>query len=265
MYRLGWFTTGRGEGSRSLLTAMQTAITSGEITAGIAFIFLSREPGEAEGSDQFIKLAQGYDIPLVCKSYRRYRQVHGGGDKPANGALPQWRLDYDREIMAALAPFSVDLSVLAGYMLIAGAELCRRYDLLNLHPAAPDGPKGTWQEVIHELINAKAAQSGVMMHLATPELDRGPVVSYCRYPIQHDDFTGLWGGHQRRNSTESPLFKAIRRAGMVRELPLVVASVKAFTEGRVRITADKQVVDSDGKPIAGYDLTAEIEAKVAGL
>jgi phosphoribosylglycinamide formyltransferase 1 len=265
MYRLGWFTTGRGEGSRSLLTAMQTAITSGEVAAKIAFIFLSREPGEAEGSDQFIKLAQSYDIPLVCKSYRRYRDIHGGNDNTLDGTLPQWRLDYDREVMAELEPFTVDLSVLAGYMLIVGAEMCRRYDLLNLHPAAPDGPKGTWQEVIHELINAKAAQSGIMMHLATPELDRGPVVSYCRYPIQNDDFTDLWGGHQLCNSVESSLFKAIRRAGMVRELPLVVASVKAFTEGRVRITADKQVVDSDGKLIAGYDLTAEIEAKVAEL
>jgi phosphoribosylglycinamide formyltransferase 1 len=134
-----------------------------------------------------------------------------------------------------------------------------------MEPAAPDGPKGTWQEVIHDLIAAKTEQSGVMMHLATPELDRGPVVSYCRYPIRNDDFTGLWGGHQLCNSTESPLFKAIRRAGMVRELPLVVASVKAFSEGRVRITADKRVVDSDGQPIAGYDLTSEIEAKVSGL
>jgi phosphoribosylglycinamide formyltransferase 1 len=264
MYRLGWFTTGRGEGSRNLLTAMQTAIASGEVAAKIAFIFLSREPGEAEGSDRFIKLAQSYDIPLICKSSRRYQDIHGGDNIP-DGTLPQWRLDYDRKVMAELEPFTVDICVLAGYMLIVGAEMCRRYDLLNLHPAAPDGPKGTWQEVIHDLIAAKAEQSGVMMHLATPELDRGPVVSYCRYPIQNDDFTGLWGGHQLCNSVESPLFKAIRRAGMVRELPLVVASVKAFSEGRVRITADKRVVDSDGKPITGYDLTSEIEAKVSGL
>jgi phosphoribosylglycinamide formyltransferase 1 len=265
MYRLGWFTTGRGEGSRSLLTTMQNAITAGEVAAEISFIFLNRDPGEAEGSDQFIKLAQSFDIPLVCKSYRRYQDIHGDDNNTPDGTLPPWRLDYDHEVMTALEPFTVDLSVLAGYMLIVGEEMCLRYDLLNLHPAAPDGPKGTWQKVIHDLITAKAKQSGVMMHLATPELDRGPVVSYCRYPINGGDFTGLWDKYQPDTSVDSPLFKAIRQAGMVRELPLVVASVKAFSEGRVSITADKQVVDSSGDVIAGYDLTAEIEAKVKGL
>ncbi len=75
------------------------------------------------------------------------------------------------------------LSVLAGYMLITGKEMCQRYDMINLHPAAPGGPAGTWQEVIWQLIKNHTTESGVMMHLVTPELDKGPVVSYCTFPI----------------------------------------------------------------------------------
>jgi phosphoribosylglycinamide formyltransferase-1 len=46
--------------------------------------------------------------------------------------------------------------------------------MINLHPAAPGGPTGTWQEVIWQLIEGRAVETGVMMHLVTPELDRGP-------------------------------------------------------------------------------------------
>ena len=61
-----------------------------------------------------------------------------------------------------------------------------------------------------------------------------------------------------KQGEDNPLFKLIREHGVVREFPLVVSTVKAFSEGKIRITADKQVVDAEGKPIKGYDLTAEI-------
>ena len=58
--------------------------------------------------------------------------------------------------MNRLQGFHPDLCVLAGYMLIVGEEMCQRYNMINLHPAAPGGPTGTWQEVIWQLIDSKA-------------------------------------------------------------------------------------------------------------
>jgi len=46
--------------------------------------------------------------------------------------------------------------LLAGYMLVVGDVMCKKFDMINLHPAAPDGPAGTWQEVIWQLIKEKA-------------------------------------------------------------------------------------------------------------
>ena len=72
MYSLGWFSTGRGPGSRNLLTVMQDSIQRGEIKADIRFVFTSREPGEAAGSDLFIELVRSYHLPLVCFSSRKF-------------------------------------------------------------------------------------------------------------------------------------------------------------------------------------------------
>ncbi len=58
--------------------------------------------------------------------------------------------------MALLEPFALDVLVLAGYMLIVSPAMCARYAMLNLHPALPGGPTGTWQEVIWALLERQA-------------------------------------------------------------------------------------------------------------
>ena len=103
-----------------------------------------------------------------------------------------------------------------------------------------------------------------MMHLVTPKLDEGPAVTYCTFPIRGEPFDRYWqewermpsASAQSRGETDS-LFKLIRRYGLAREFPLIISTLKAFSQGKVRIKAGK-VVDSDGKLIAAYDLTEEI-------
>jgi len=197
--------------------------------------------------------------------------VSGSSGGPGE-VWPSWRLGYDREVMARLQDFKPDLCVLAGYMLIVGPEMCQKYDMVNLHPAAPGGPAGTWREVIWELIETGAEATGAMMHLITPELDKGPVVAYCTFPIRGGLFTRHWSEIKGKSvaqlkqeqGEENPLFQLIRQHGVVRELPLVITTIQSFSLGRVKITADKQVIDAQGKLIKGYDLTAEINEKVSG-
>lgn len=267
-YRLGWFSTARGGGSRALLKTAQESIQRGEIKAEIAFVFCSREPGESEETDIFIEQVKKYNIPLVCFSYQKFKAKYGSRVKV--GTIPPWRLDYDREVIKRLDSFHPDLCVLAGYMLVVGPEMCRKFDMINLHPAAPAGPKGTWQEVIWKLIDDRAEETGVMMHLVTPELDRGAVVAYCTFPIKGEPFDKLWHKLAKlpKDSPEwctarEALFSLIRQHGLAREFPLVVTAIKSFSEGKVKVTPDKQVIDVQGKPIMGYNLTEEIDRQVA--
>jgi phosphoribosylglycinamide formyltransferase-1 len=262
MYQLGWFSTGRDKAARDLLTVVQRSIALGEIRAEIAFVFSNREPGESKESDLFLKLVKSYGIPLVCFSYRKF--------KASRGLIS--RLDYDRRVMAKLEGFHADLCVLAGYMLIVGEEMCRRYNMINLHPAAPGGPKGTWQEVIWQLIDNQAEETGVMMHLVTPELDEGPPVAYCTFPIRGKPFNKYWqeiAGQpaaeiKQRQGENNRLFKLIRKHGLAREFPLIISTLKAFSQGKIRIEKGK-VVDADGRPIKGYNLTDEIDKQLEGV
>ncbi len=269
MYKLGWFSTGRDKAARDLLAAVNSSISGGEIKAEIAFVFCNREPGESEESDLFLKLVEDYHIPLACFSYHKFKA--GKGVLTSHeGALPLWRSEYDREVMNRLPGFHPDLCVLAGYMLIVSQEMCQRYNMINLHPAAPGGPKGTWQEVIWQLIGSKAQETGVMMHLVTPELDMGPPAAYCTFPIRGEPFDKYWleleklpSNNQKRHNEENPLFKLIRKHGLAREFPLIISTLKAFSQGKIKITADKKLVDSEGKPTNGYNLTEEINEQVA--
>ena len=270
MYQLGWFSTGRDKAARDLLEAVISSIKRGEIEAEMAFVFSSREPGESKESDLFLRLVEDEHIPLVCFSYQRFKARIGIPITGQAETLPLWRLDYDSEVMNRLQEFHPDLCVLTGYMLIVGKEMCQRYNMINLHPAAPGGPTGTWQEVVWQLIDNRAQETGVMMHLVTPELDKGPPVTYCTFPIRGEPFDKYWQEIEKhslkeikqRQGENNPLFRLIRQQGLTREFPLLVSTLEAFSQGKVKITADKKIVDADGRPINGYNLTDEINKLV---
>ena len=266
MYRIGWLSTGRDKAASDLLQVVNSNIKLGKIKAEFAFVFCNREPGESKESDLFLKLVEDYKIPLVYFSYHKFRAGKGVSIIDQGESLPTWRLEYDREVMNRLQDFHPDLCVLAGYMLIMGEEMCRRYNMINLHPAVPGGPIGSWQEVIWQLIDNKAGETGAMMHLVTPELDKGPPVTYCTFPIKGKLFDRYWEEIKglsvieikKKQGESNTLFKLIRQYGLVREFPLIVSTLKAFSQGRIKIMADK-VVNAEGKPINGYNLTDEID------
>jgi phosphoribosylglycinamide formyltransferase-1 len=208
-------------------------------------------------------------IPLVTLSSRDFRKHVGGEVARKDEPLPAWRKDYDREVMRLLDPYPFDIGMLAGFMLIFGEEAAAKWDLLNLHPALPGGPTGMWQDVIWQLIAESEERAGVMIHLATPDLDQGPVVTYCTYQIRGGTFDAAWHELEilsfeeaRAKGENSRLFRAIRWAGIAREVPLVVETLRAFADGRIRIE-NKRVVDANGGAISGCDLTDEIEAIVS--
>jgi len=247
MLNVGWFSTGRDEAARQLLKAVQDKIYSCDINGEISFVFSNREPGETKESDLFFELVRSYNIPLVCLSHKRFRT----GREENN-----WRIKYDREVNNKIESFAPDLCILAGYMLIVSEELCHKYDMINLHPAPPGGPTGSWQEVIWTLIQNKAETAGAMMHLVTPELDRGPVISYCLFSIKDEPFTRYW---QRDN--KAMLFRLIRQYELAREFPLIILTLQALSRGVVGIK-DRGVIDEQGNFISGYDLSDKVDEGV---
>jgi phosphoribosylglycinamide formyltransferase-1 len=248
-FRFGWFSTGRDLAARQLLQAARERMQDGFIKGEMAFVFCDRERGEAEQSDLFLDLVKDLGLEVITLSSRRFLPELRQHDRE------QWRTQYHQEIMERIVPRKQDVIVLAGYMLIVSPEMCRRYSLINLHPALPGGPTGAWEEVIEELILGRAETTGAMMHLVTPDLDRGPVISYYAFSIQGGTFAPLWGGGR---DERGPLFWLIRQEGVRREIPLLILTLQALAEGRIRIE-DKKVLNSTGNEIEGLSLTWEVE------
>ncbi len=272
-YRIGWFSTGRDKAARDLLTAIYEAIRKDEIKAGLSFVFCNRVFGESEESDIFLRMVEDYGINLISCSSKAFRPGIRKKGRRDPEALVKWRTEYHDEVERTLAGYAPDLNVLAGYMLIASSKMCERLDMINLHPAEPGGPSGTWQEVIWKLIGSNAASSGVMIHLVTRELDGGPSVTYCTFPIQGPAFHTLWDDLHRRLETKglgeiidgdgerNGLFMEIRKHGFMREMPLLVQTIKAFADGRVRIE-DKKIWVGDEVVKDGLCLNKEIENRL---
>ncbi len=248
MLKIGWFSTGRDKAARDLLQAVIEGMRRGELPLEISFVFCNREPGESEKTDLFLKQVENYEIPLICLSSRKFKLSCGDA----------WREEFELRARSMLEAFSFDVGVLAGYMLIAGRALLE-LPLLNLHPAPPGGPAGAWEEVIWKLIEEGAERAGAMIHIATEELDRGPVVAYCTFSLREPPFAEL-----RERGEKSSLFRLIRQHELVREIPLLTETLKALGEERVKIVG-KKVFDAKGREISGLDLSPEVERRIRGI
>jgi len=185
MLNIGWFSTGRGEGSRGLLNFVQKRLAETGANARISFAFSNRARGEAEGSDEYFALVDGYGIPLITHSSTEFR-------KQTSGRFSDHREEFDKQVTDKLAAQDADICVLAGYMLIVGGKMCRQYPLLNLHPALPDGPTGTWQEVVWELIGTGLPRPARWCTLPLRKWIEGPwfPMSLCLSPAQYSTIFG---------------------------------------------------------------------------
>ena len=264
MLKIGWFSTGRGEGSRALLQLIHKNIVTGSLPASIEFIFCNRDPGETEGGDQFHSLVHSCNLPLVTLSSERFRR------RKKMHHFAEVREEFDHEVLKKLNQYSPDIVILAGYMLFTAAELCTRFTLLNMHPAPPGGPIGTWQQVIWRLIEQRAEESGVQMQVATMDWDNGPLISYSTFSISTPDFEPFWkeiNGEtvqtlKSQYWEELPLFQRIRAEGLKREGPLLIETLKSIAKGDIRID-QHQVLDKEGNPISGKCLSGPIETLLA--
>lgn len=117
---------------------------------------------------------------------------------------------YTRKLVAALAPLDVDLVVMAGFGTILGAPMHDAYPgrILNTHPALLPSFKG-WHAVAEALAYGVKV-TGCTVHVATLEVDDGPILAQEAVPVLDDDDEGTL--HERIKSVERRLYvDTIRR------------------------------------------------------
>jgi phosphoribosylglycinamide formyltransferase-1 len=147
-------------------------------------------------------------------------------DNAAKSGLPtelvertSFKADFDREaytsqLVDALKRHEIELVVFAGFGTITSNELYEVYDnrVLNTHPALLPAFKG-WHAV-RDALAAGVGETGCTVHVATLEVDSGPILAQEAVPILDGD-------------TEESLHTRIKEV----ERHLYPATIKAVMEG----------------------------------
>jgi phosphoribosylglycinamide formyltransferase-1 len=176
----------------------------------------------ASGSGTILEaiLADGLPVRLVVADRScRALEVAGSAGVPTalvdrrdfGGFGPGFdREGYTRAVTERLMAGRIDVVVMAGYGTVLGTPVHRAYPghVLNTHPALLPAFPG-WHAVADALA-AGVTETGTTVHLATLEMDAGPVLAQARVPVLPDDDEARL--HERIKEVERTLYPAtIRR------------------------------------------------------
>lgn len=249
MMRIGWFTTARGPGSFNLFTTMRERICSGDIDAKLSFVFINRDIKGNEYRKKIVQMAEEDGVPVIIF--------------PSDGFMPElkardieaWRDEYGKGVRERISKHSMDFGVLAGYMLIIDPQTCREYDLINLHPALPDTYKGTWEEIVTQVVDNDDTAYGSTIHVCSPELDRGAIIAYDSFDV---------GPLRPQFGSKDELVKGVRAREVLREAPLLMEAIKMIVKGEILLRKG-EVLDPRGRKMSGYqDLSDRVSRVLAG-
>lgn len=218
-----------------LLSKVNQEISDNNLEASIEFVFTNKDPDEGKGIENFCKFVQSLEIPLINISSNKFKS------KNCAKTFDDIRSLYDEEILSSINQYNIDLIVMAGYMLFTDKKLCDEFFMLNLHPAPPNGPQGTWQKIIEDLINNKYSLAGAQIQLATIKRDQGPIISYCTFPIKNNEvYDQLWANLDKHSNIHlSELFQQIRTDILKREPLLLIETLKSLVDKKIALNRNQ--------------------------
>jgi phosphoribosylglycinamide formyltransferase-1 len=195
-----------------LTLQIHNTVRRGDIAqASIRAVVCNRVRGEDPETDEFLDWCDHEGLPTISVSSRRMRR-----------SFPRtWREELGSSFRQLLTPYSAEVHLLVGYMLWVDDSTATSLRLLNLHPALPGGPVGTWQQVIRTIQSQGTGEHGATMQLVRPgreNRDCGIPVAFFRFPV-----------------TSTMSFDQIRAAGFCREPVLLIETLKALAGGKIRL------------------------------
>jgi formyltetrahydrofolate-dependent phosphoribosylglycinamide formyltransferase len=117
------------------------------------------------------------------------------------------RVEWNRDFEKVLAAHEPDLVVLAGFMRLLGADIVRRFRIVNTHPALLPAFPGA--HAIRDALAAGVDTTGVTVHWVDEGVDTGPLIAQVQVPVQAGDDEDTL--RARVQAAEKPLYiKTIR-------------------------------------------------------
>jgi phosphoribosylglycinamide formyltransferase-1 len=157
------------------------------------------------------------DLVLVDRPSRATEVAAAHGVPAIMVERTEFGRDFDRkaytvEVADALESVGIDLVVMAGFGTVFAEPIHDRFPnrILNTHPALLPAFKG-WHAV-RDALDAGVTETGCTIHVATLEVDAGPILAQEAVPVlSGDDETSL---HERIKAVERRLYPATIRAVM---------------------------------------------------
>lgn len=129
------------------------------------------------------------------------------------------RSKFSETIAKTLNEYHITISAMAGFMTILAPKFFHTFEgtLLNIHPALL--PKYKGERAVADALEAGETITGTTIHIATKELDAGPIIEQAKVPIMPDDTVETL--HERIKLTERPLYARVLQELLVgqRQLP----------------------------------------------
>lgn len=189
-------------GSGTNLQAIIDAVADGSLNARIVEVVSSRP--DAYG----IVRAQEAGIPVFSMNKDLYADAEAA----------------DRMLAERLVASGAEYVVMAGYMRKVGDAILGAFPdrVVNLHPALLPSFKGA--HAIKDAFEAGVKVTGVTVHFANAEYDRGPIIAQCAVPVREEDT--LDSLEERIHEVEHELYPEVLRW---------------ISEGRVSVGDDRKV------------------------
>ncbi|YAI81695.1 MAG: phosphoribosylglycinamide formyltransferase [cyanobacterium endosymbiont of Rhopalodia sterrenbergii] len=159
--KLGILASGSGTNFEAIVQAIQKGNLNAEIT-----VLVYNNPGA-----RVKERAQRLKIRALLLNHRKFKQ----------------RGDLDRAIVETLQQHQVEWVVMAGWMRIVTHVLLQAYPdhVINIHPSLLPSFKGI--RAIEQALAAGVKITGCTAHIASLEVDSGPILSQAAVPILPND------------------------------------------------------------------------------
>lgn len=173
----------------------------------------------ASGSGTLLEaiLDDGIPVSLVVvdRASRATEVAEGRGVPAVLVERPSFGRDFDRDgytrrVVELLLAEEIDLVVMAGFGTVFAAPIHEAFEhrILNTHPALLPAFKG-WHGV-RDALAAGVKVTGCTIHVATLEVDAGPILAQEAVPVRDDDDESSL--HERIKAVERRLYPATIRA-----------------------------------------------------
>ena len=116
---------------------------------------------------------------------------------------------YTEEVIAALKKYNIGLVAMAGFMTVFDPVIFDTYPerILNTHPSLLPNFKGNTS--VADALTACVTETGCTIHIATAELDHGPILAQAKVPILPGDTVPTL--HERIKVVERVLYPEVIR------------------------------------------------------